>query len=599
MIAVADDESIVPASELLADEINPLVSNFPSMYISSVSIFTRKLSMYYKNNLLKYLLFITITLIAINQHLLFANWRWDDTQILLHALNTSAWDNFTNPDVWRKFSPNNLTPWLILSFEIDYILFGLNPLGFYFHHLLSLIILSFLFVYLAIKLTKENTSGVIFLIIFLSGAPIYTLTEQLMTRHYIEGMIFCILSIIFCLKYSDSKIYKYLVLSLMFYSFAAISKEIYVPLIGLLLLIYFYRGALNYKIVFLHFIIGLAYAAWRFFMLPSVFGGYSTINSDGSNIEFDRYFSGYLKIPELIFGTYWIFPSIAIIFLTIFYFYKNPRNIIFGLLSLAFILLPLAPLIKYPGIKYPDRYLFAIWAFASLFLSIAIFNLFKLHNNYINKTILTIFLFLTLPLAANESHKFRGYAISMGDEFDIHAKFIKDKNHEINFYPSKLVLDSGWFITGLFDLKKKILGVENKIKVITDEIYIKDVDSNFWIYNQECKCIEDKTHDLENVKKILTKSILMDAPLSVSLKIKRQPDQIEWIFGPYTEGAYEVLLPESNGAMQFQKVGSLKIQLDTKKDIGIIVKYTDPTGWSTYSPSLKVGIFTPTVDWKR
>jgi len=132
LIAVADDESIVPASELLADEINPLVSNFQSMYISSVSILTRKLSMYYKNNLLKYLLLITITLIAINQHLLFANWRWDDTQILLHALNTSAWDNFTNPDVWRKFSPNNLTPWLILSFEIDYFLFGLNPLGLYF-----------------------------------------------------------------------------------------------------------------------------------------------------------------------------------------------------------------------------------------------------------------------------------------------------------------------------------------------------------------------------------------------------------------------------------------------------------------------------------
>jgi len=570
------------------------------MYIRLVSIFfPNQVSMYFKISLFKYLLLITITFLGFNHHLLFANWRWDDTQILVHALNTSIWDNFTNPDVWRKFSPNNLTPWLILTFKIDYFLFGLNPLGFYFHHLLSLIILTFLFVYLSIKLTKNINAGFIFFILFISGAPLYTLTEQLMTRHYIEGMIFCLLSIIFSLKYSNTKTTKYLIFSLLFYSLSAISKEIYVPLIGILLLIYFYKNVLSYKIVTLHFIIGLAYTGWRFFMLPSVIGGYSTGNSNRSSIELEKYFNGYLKIPELIFGNFWIFPLVTILFSTLFYFYKNPKNITFILLSLIFILLPLAPLINYPGINNPDRYLFAFWAFLSLFISILIFNLLNFKKKNINKIIFILFLSFTLPLAANQSHKFRGYAILMGSEFDIHAKFINDNSNEINFYPSKLVLDSGWFITGLFDLKKKIFNIENKMNVITDEIFIKDVVSNFWIYNQECKCIEDKTQDLENTKNLLTKSIRLDVPLSIDLKIKRHPDQVEWIFGPYTEGSYEVLLPDSYGAIKFQKVGSLKIQIDPDKDIGIILKYTDPTGWSTYSPLLKVGIFTPIVDWKR
>lgn len=555
--------------------------------------------MHFKHSLLKYLLLISITFICFNHHLLSANWRWDDTQILVHVLNTSALDNFVNPDVWRKFSPNNLTPWLILTFKIDYFLFGLNPLGFYLHHILSLIILTFLFVYLTIRLTNNRYSGFIFFIIFISGAPLYTVTEQLMTRHYIEGMIFCLLSVIFSLKYSDTKNKKHLLVSVLFYSLAAISKEIYVPSIGILLLIYFYNKVLSYKIITLHFIIGLAYTGWRFFMLPSVIGGYSTGNSNSSGIEIEKYLNGYLKIPDLIFGNFWLFPLVTILILTLFYFYKNPKNITFILISCIFILLPLAPLINYPGINNPDRYLFAFWAFLSLFISVSAFNLFDFNKSIINKIIFLLFLSFTLPLAANQSHKFRGYAILMGNEFDTHALFINDNNNEINFYPSKLILDSGWFITGLFDLKKIILNHENKIKIITDEIFIKDVLTNFWIYSQECKCIEDKTYDLENTKNLLTKSIRLDAPLSIDLKIKRLPDQVEWNFGPYTEGSYEVLLPDSYGAIKFQKTGSLKIQIDPNKDIGIILKYTDPTGWTTYSPLQKIGIFTPTVDWKR
>jgi hypothetical protein len=548
---------------------------------------------------LKYLLFISITLIVINHHLIEANWRWDDTQILIHAINTGIWDNFTNPDVWRKFSPNNLTPWLILSFKFDYILFGLNPKGFYIHHLFSIIILTFLLIYLAIKLTSKNTSGLLIFLIFIAGAPLYTLTEQLMTRHYIEGMIFCLLSIIYSLKYSYSKNNKYLIFSLFFYALSAISKEIYVPLIGILFLIYFYKKIINYKIIISHFLIGLLYAGWRFFMLPSVIGGYSTENSINNGVNLEKYANGYLKIPELLFGNIWMLPSIAILTLTIIYFIKNPKNITFIITSLLLILLPLAPLMNYPGINNPDRYLFALWIFLSIFFVVSIFNFLDSSKSNTNKIFIIIFIFVTFPLSANQSYIYRGYAILMGKEFDDHAKFINNNENEISFFPSKLVLDSGWFITGLFDLNKNILNKENKIKIITDEIFIKDIYKDFWIYSQQCRCIENKSSELEITKNLFTKSIKLNYPLSLYLKVHRNPDSVEWIFGPYTTGSYEVLLPNSYGAIKFQKEGSLKIQIDPTKDIDIILKYTDPTGWTTYSPLLKVGVFTPILEWKR
>ena len=555
--------------------------------------------MIFKQNFLKYSIFITITFIVFNHHLIYANWRWDDTQILLHAINTSIWDNFANPEVWRKFSPNNLTPWLIISFKIDYFIFGLNPIGFYFHHLLSIIILSLLLIYLTIKLTNNYKSGLLFYIFFISGAPLYTLTEQLMTRHYIEGMIFCILSIIFSIKHSNSKNNNNIIISLVFYILAAISKEIYVPLIGILLLIYFYKKVINYKIIFSHLLIGLSYTGWRFFMLPSVIGGYSTGDFNISGIKFEKYAYGYLKIPEIIFGNFWILAVLAILALTIIYFYIKPKNIIFILSSLILILLPLAPLMNYPGINYPDRYLFALWIFLSLFITVIIFNILYSCEKIVGKITFIIFIFLTLPLSANQSYKYRGYAILMGNEFDSHAKFINNNESEINFFPSKLVSDSGWFITGLLDLNKNILNKENKIKIITDEIYIKDVYKDFWIFSQQCKCIENKSSDLENTKNLLFKSIRLDSSLSVYLKIQRNPDSIEWLFGPYTSGSYEVLLPDTYVAMKLQKKGSLKIQIDNTKDISFVLKYTDPTGWSTYSPLLKVGVFTPVQEWKR
>ena len=268
----------------------------------------------------KYLLFLTLIFFGFNQHLFNANWRWDDTQILLHAYNTSTLDNFINPEIWRKFSSNNLTPWLILSFKIDYMIFGLNPLGFYCHHLLSLALLSYLLIYLSNQLTNNNKSGFLCFILFISGAPIYAVTEQLMTRHYIEGMIFCLLSIISSIRFIHTQEKKFIVYSLFFYVLAALCKEIYVPLIIILISIYLFNKILNYKIFLSHFIVGLTYTVWRLYMLPSAIGGYSSGNSS-NGIDYMKYFSGYFKIPELIFGEFWEISSSAIILSMIFYLY--------------------------------------------------------------------------------------------------------------------------------------------------------------------------------------------------------------------------------------------------------------------------------------
>ncbi len=64
-------------------------------------------------------------------------WRGDDTAILLHVIKHPIWGIFIIPEIWQELSPSNLTPWVSLSFCIDYSLSGLTPSVFYLHHLMQ------------------------------------------------------------------------------------------------------------------------------------------------------------------------------------------------------------------------------------------------------------------------------------------------------------------------------------------------------------------------------------------------------------------------------------------------------------------------------
>ena len=140
---------------------------------------------------------------------------------------------------------------------------------------------------------------------------------------------------------------------------------------------------------------------------------------------------------------------------------------------------------------------------------------------------------------------------------------------------------------------------KNKIKIIIDGFFINDIKENFWIYSLECLCIEDRSFDLVNIKERFDNSLRPNEPLFINLNILKTPDRVDWNFGPYSVGSYEILLPQSYGVIKFRRQGSLNIQIDPHKDMSIILKYTDPTGWSTYSPLLKAGTVTPNLNWKR
>ena len=160
-------------------------------------------------------------------------WRWDDTAILLQLLKTPVWKYFCIPKVYQLLSCANFTPWVMLSYVGDLTLFGLNPLAFYLHHLLSL---SFIIVagYYFLSLWVDKKFAFSGMVLFTIGAPVATVIQQLMTRHYLEGLLFAILSLYYVVLFLRRGKNHYLLFGVVFYALAVMAKEIYVPLVCLL-----------------------------------------------------------------------------------------------------------------------------------------------------------------------------------------------------------------------------------------------------------------------------------------------------------------------------------------------------------------------------
>ena len=140
------------------------------------------------------LLLMLALVLLVNAGVIGANWRWDDSQILLHSHQYSFWQDFTRPEVWQQFSPANLTPWLIFSFEVDMILFGLNPTLFYLHQLLAIAAAAFM-LYSCLRLWCLPVFAAAGAALFVLGLPTMLVAEQLMTRHYIEGLVFALVAV--------------------------------------------------------------------------------------------------------------------------------------------------------------------------------------------------------------------------------------------------------------------------------------------------------------------------------------------------------------------------------------------------------------------
>lgn len=539
---------------------------------------------------------LCLVAVGLNYSVLSGGWRWDDTAHLLHVQSYSILNDFINPEIWQQFSPANLTPWLPLSYEVDLILFGLNVSLYYLHQLIALSTVAFALYYLLHFWTKKRFA---FLgsCLFLTGAPVLVVAQQLMTRHYIEGLVFCLLSLIFFVLYLRQRSISLIVVSAFFYLLSVTAKEIYVPLVILIFFIPEQNIKTRLRAASAHIAIAILYAFWRAYMLDNLGGGYVDSSNYLSVAYITSVVATFLTFPGLLFGGYW--PIFVATFVTLMAVYAivARSNLLFSLIVAALILIPLVPLVSFPGILIADRYLLLPWTatcFAIAFYGDRVFAFLEnVRGNYLSYSVYIVFSLVT-AISIISGINVRTPVEEVGKEFDAHANFIWQNDNLMAFIPSGNLLASYWFVTGLASFKSQITRGGTAPISIVDAIYLDPAIPGLWRYDASCHCMRESEESVLDMISAHESNIVDNVPLQ--LDFEYQNGYFSWEFGPYDDGQYHVV-SDTIGVIPAPRSGALRVNLD--EGTPIYLRYTSPAGWVTYSELQYVYRDVPPVRWQR
>ncbi len=546
--------------------------------------------------ILKFWHLLLIFLIFILYGFLFNGWWFgDDPEIVVFASKNSPFEYFINPSIWQGFSPFNLTPWILLSLEPDFIVFRFKPLGYYIHHLISLSFVAISFFIVLDLFAKKRLFVILGVLIFLLSPATFTVCTWLSTRHYLEGMGFSLLSVYLFIRGIRDNKYSFILLSYLFYIPAILSKEVYVPLPFFLLLIpeKTLRGRFIRIIPFL--MLSFVYFLYRMTMLgDNPVKGYSSIWpwTLSSAISDSR------KIFGLYAGSWWVFLVILITIILSVRFLKDrktkAREILRYLLIFLIFFVIVLPVSSIVNDDESLRYIFVISTFITFLFILSIDRIFdkgsRVFKIFTGMALLVVLagFFHTYLEKKGQWHIKRAQARVEGNFF---MKHLADLNAIFK------ISQPHWFYDGLEKMKEEEANkeIQRKILLVVDEFYGFDTDKEeldklrIFAYDSNNKKVIEISKKAKKDHEEFLKTI-RDKPLSVMIKI--EDNTMELQLGPY-DGQY--LLFEASPSqpdfyyMAFPINKNFGIKLTHRERVRIFrFAYKSPEGWITVSPEFLI-----------
>ncbi|MBN2232433.1 MAG: hypothetical protein JW781_06395 [Deltaproteobacteria bacterium] len=525
-------------------------------------------------------------------------WRWDDTALLNHLLKYPCWWNFWVPEVYRELSCANLTPWVFLSFRVDQGLFGLDPAGFYTHHLVSLG-LAAAACQAVLSLWLPRRAALCGALLFLAGAPVATVAQRLMTRHYIEGMIFALAAVYGYVRFVRGGSRVWLGAAMGACLLAVTAKEIYVPLIFLPLCVA--EGDIRRRLGGLAALglVAAVYVPWRVRMLGVLLGGYGGGEGGDMMALLPVVGRGLARLPVLAGGPAWMLSLGIWLVLVGIWVGRRPARALRAVLLPALVLLPLVPLTVSPGIANPDRYLLLPWLVLVMtgFLAGGVLVRETAHGR--NETVVKAAVLLlaaaaVVPIAAHGCETGRDVG-RVAAEFDIQGRFAwRHNDPTIGFMPTESLAGSYWYINFLGRIKERTGHGRGMPQGILDDWLLDDSIGKLYAYDPDAVRMRDISADIAARRATAGAGVRPAAPLEVVFSYR--PGLVTWRFGPQGDGWYH-LLAAALGVRTMPPAGGIRAVLPDR--FTFRVRYTSPEGWRTFSPPF---IFAPggtDIRWSR
>jgi len=514
----------------------------------------------------------------------------DDTQILKHVATHHFWEYFLVPSVWRELSTSNLTPWVDLLYELDLSIFGLKPVYFYLHHLVAFGLLNVTAYYFLRTWLCRTWSFAVCL--FFTLSPCYAHNVYfLMTRHYVEGLIWSLLAIIFYLKALKTQSLVWACLGALFYLIATLCKEIYVPLI-ILLPVWprVYVGEYGYGRIgilgerlryFSPFIVIAAiYCFYRRWMLGNWIAGYGNLYPGESDFSALLVHVGNLLLEN----ERWL---IIVMILLAFWGMWEHRNGRWGHQYFAFLILLLVvvPLAKISGIL-SGQHLFLPTFLLLVTVSMGLQRLW--HQGLIGRLLSSIGVVVLFFGLVQANQCIQKKLVDISERYSVSGLFMWNvSNNEDVLFVEAIPL---WYFNGLSWLKTQVDHREEMAQPIIDACYFMYVNGHpprgrrFWRYdpcvrNVVLKSLEAVEAECKNCQYIYRSDI--------SLKIQFWQDGglIRWKMGPYQTGKYFLVDPQTGDKITVPSSGYIpgKLDLGTKTEKTFDICYVAPKGWVSCS----------------
>lgn len=519
-------------------------------------------------------------------------WRTDDTAILFHALNSSEFSAFYDPADWQKLSPANLTPWVTLSFKVDLWLAGLSPKFFYLHQIGSLA-LVLIAAYTLCRQWIPPIWAFLAVSMFLIGVPTASVTESLMTRHYLEGMLFALLAMLAFVHTLRKQCMLWALVGALLYALAVTAKEVYVPLV-LIVLVMPLSGEVWTRRLYLalpFIAVAVLYVFWRQYMLGVLVGGYTETNSIFTFQTILRMVDEFGRIPASVLGPWWQLPTMLFGIAVLFTLIKRSAVIPLAIALVVGVLGPLIPLTISPGFHGSDRYLFLVWCVFCIVFMISMHNvIMAIPTGKIRQLVVGIGLYLAvlLPLVSH-AKDMQITRQAYYQEFDIQGRFIFEANHEQAFTPSQTLLNYWYYATNLCNIKN-CMGQSCPIALIRG-LPIEEYISKLYAYSPEKSVMEDIS---DNIQEELVKAATVDTTRPLSALITMKDKWIHWQLGPYDAAQYYAVSPVL-GRFPIAKTGVVRFG---EAALPLYIQYESPEGWTTSSPLLEVRSG-HSVSWER
>jgi hypothetical protein len=504
-------------------------------------------------------------------------WTYDDGNILRTLWYFPFNAPFTDANVW----PQQLfTPLMIVAFDAQHAMFGMNTTGWYAVHL-GIAITAALLSYAALRLFFGAGASLSAIALYTAGVPLVSVVTQLSTVHYFIAIIFGALATMAWVR-------GWPLLSAVAYLLAMLAKEVACPLPLLFLAIPLRDVRTRLRWLILHAIAAAGYLLWRYAVLGTFTGAYGWV-IEGA--EWPRLIALLpWRVAQAMAGVDLAigFTLVGLMLLAILYAMRHKQARLAILAGAIIIVLPLLLLAK----EMNRRYVVVPWLAYSV---AAVAGVASIRNRRVAATLLT-----ALPLLAIVNNR-----QEWGHEFGVRQRMSDEGRFFFDLGPNGVLREPA--------VPPAVMAELNTIKTFDlkrpagaswffDDIYLC-TDPNIlagkqvYEYDETRRQIADVTAHMPALAKTYCGSIRQDATLTASFRWE-PPAALHWDLGPYETGTYHAVL--GNGVQMFPLPPHDALNLPGAKGVTLRIRYDSPEGWVTYSPELALDfVKRPEFAWAR